>query len=81
VLVRGRALVLDVIGASIWAAALVAAHSGLGQIMAADVPRDAARGAIAGAVLAVVLAVAAAGAGVVSPPDDEESFNPRMAMP
>jgi hypothetical protein len=81
VLVRGRALILDVIGASIWAAALVAAHSGLGQIMSADVPLDTARGAIAGAVLAVVLAVAAAGAGVVSPPDDEENFTPRMATP
>lgn len=79
VLVRGRALVLDVIGAGIWAAGLIAAHGALGQLMAADVPLDTARGAIAGGLLAVVLAVAAAGAGLVSPPDDEESFSPRMA--
>ena len=81
VLVRGRALALDVIGASIWAAGLVAAHSAVGQLMAPDVPLDTARGAIAGAVLAVVLAVAAAGAGLVSPPEDEETFSPRMATP
>jgi hypothetical protein len=79
VLVRGRALPLDVIGASIWAAGLVAAHSALAQLMAPDVPLDAARGLIAGAVLGVVVAVAAAGAGLVSPPPDEESFSPRMA--
>jgi len=81
VLVRGRALVLDVIGAGIWAAGLIAAHSALGQLMGADVPLDTARGAIAGGLLAAVLAVAAAGAGLVSPPDDEESFSPRMATP
>jgi hypothetical protein len=47
--------------------------------MAPDVPLDTARGVIAGAVLAVVVAVAAAGAGLVSPPQDEESLSPRMA--
>jgi hypothetical protein len=70
-----------VIGAGIWAAGLIAAHSALGQLMGADVPLDTARGAIAGGLLAAVLAVAAAGAGLVSPPDDEESFSPRMATP
>src|SRR4051794_6113074 len=81
VLVRGRALVLDVLGAGIWAAGLIAAHGALGQIMAPDVPLDTARGAIAGGLLAAVLAVAAAGAGLVSPPDDEEIVSPRMATP
>src|SRR3954470_5547258 len=81
VLVRGRALVLDVLGAGIWAAGLIAAHGALGQIVAPDVPLDTARGAIAGGLLAAVLAVAAAGAGLVSPPDDEEIVSPRMATP
>ena len=78
-LVRGRALVLDILGASIWAVALIAAHSGLAQVMAGDVPLNDARGAVAGAVLGVLVAVAAAGLGVVSPPRDEESVPPRMA--
>ena len=81
VLVRGRALILDIAGAAIWAAGLIAAHSALGQLIAPDVPLDTARGAILGGVLAAVLAVTAAGAGIVSPPDDEESFTPRMATP
>jgi hypothetical protein len=79
VLVRGRALVLDLIGAAIWAAGLIAAHGALGQFIAPDVPLDTARGIVAGAVLGVVLAVAAAGAGLVSPPADEETLTPRMA--
>jgi hypothetical protein len=81
-LVRGRALVLDVLGAALWAAGLVAAHGALGQFEAGDVPLDTARGIVAGAVLAVVLAVAAAGVGLVSPPDDEENLSPvGMATP
>jgi hypothetical protein len=81
-LVRGRALILDVLGAALWAGGLVAAHSALGQFESGDVPLDTARGAVAGAVLAVILAVAAAGAGLVSPPDDEENLSPvGMATP
>ena len=77
--VRGRALVLDIAGAAVWAVGLVAVHSGLARVMAGDVPLDDARGAVAGAVLGVLLAVAAAGAGLVSPPTDEETLPPRMA--
>jgi hypothetical protein len=76
VLVRGRALVLDVLGAGVWAAGLVAAHTVLAGLMAGDVPLNDARGAVAGGVLAVVVAVAAAGVGLVSPPRDEESLPP-----
>jgi hypothetical protein len=80
-LVRGRALVLDVLGAGVWAAGLIAAHSALAGAMAGDVPLNDARGAVAGGVLAVVVAVAAAGVGLVSPPRDEESLPPRIAGP
>jgi hypothetical protein len=78
-LVRGRALALDVLGAAVWAAGLVAAHSGLAQVMAGDAALSDARGVVAGAALGLVVAVAAAGAGLVSPPRDEESFPPRIA--
>jgi serine/threonine protein kinase len=81
VFVRGRALVLDILGAGVWAAGLIAAHSGLARLMAGDVPLNDARGAVAGALLAVVAAVVAAGAGLVSPPRDEGSFPPRIAGP
>jgi hypothetical protein len=73
VFVRGRALVLDILGAGVWAAGLIAAHSGLARLMEGDVPLNDARGAVAGALLAVVAAVVAAGAGLVSPPADEET--------
>jgi hypothetical protein len=75
--VRGASLVLDLLGASAWAAGLVAAHFGLAQIMGSG---DA-RGALAGGILAGVVAVAAAGAGIVSRPAEEESLPPRMATP
>jgi hypothetical protein len=80
-LVRGRALALDIMAAALWAAGLVAAHSGLAQLMAGDVPLNDARGAVPGAVLAMVVVVAAAGVGLVSPPREEESFPPRIAGP
>jgi eukaryotic-like serine/threonine-protein kinase len=48
--VRGRVLVLDLVGAGVWAAGLTAASAGLGQP----------RGAVAGPVLAAVIAVAVA---------------------
>ena len=76
--VRGRALLLDILGAGVWAAGLIAAHSALGGVMASDVPLEQPRGLVAGALLAVVVAVAAAGAGLVSPPEPEERLAPRM---
>jgi serine/threonine protein kinase len=81
IFVRGRALVLDILGACVWAAGLIAAHTGLARLMAGDVPLADARGLVAGALLAVVAAVVAAGAGLVSPPRDEENFPPRIAGP
>ena len=47
--VRGRWLALDVAGAGLCAAALIAAHMALGDALAADVALDHARGAVAGA--------------------------------
>jgi hypothetical protein len=75
--VRGTSLVLDVLGASVWASGLTAAHLGLVEVMDAD-----ARGALAGGVLALVAAVAAAGAGLVGrPAEEEDELPPRMATP
>jgi eukaryotic-like serine/threonine-protein kinase len=56
--VRGRSLLRDLVGAGVWAAALVTAHSGLGDLLAASARLGDARGAVAGAVLggAAVLA-------------------------
>ena len=76
--VRGRALVLDVLGAAVWAAGLVAAHIALAGVRPGDA-LDEPRSMIAAALLAVVVAVAAAGAGLVSPPGAEENLSPRMA--
>jgi eukaryotic-like serine/threonine-protein kinase len=57
--VRGRWIVLDLIGAGLWTAGLIAAQIALGDVLAADVALDQARGAVAGAVVAalVVLSV------------------------
>ena len=77
-LVRGRALILDVLGAAIWAAGLVVAHSAMAGVRPSDALVDEPRGLIAGALLALVVAVAAAGAGLVSPPDPEEKLDPRI---
>jgi hypothetical protein len=79
--VRGRALVLDIIGAAVWAAGLAAAHVALADVIAPDVPLDEPRGLIAGTILAAIVAVAAAGAGLISPPDPEEDLAPRIATP
>jgi eukaryotic-like serine/threonine-protein kinase len=57
--VRGRWIVLDLIGAGLWTAGLIAAQVALGDVLAADVALEQARGAVAGAVVAalVVLSV------------------------
>jgi eukaryotic-like serine/threonine-protein kinase len=75
-LVTGRSLNLDLLGAFIWAAALVAAHKGIAALLAAGE----ARGLAAGVVLAVVAAVGGAAAGLRRPAPDDEAV-PRMAVP
>ena len=56
--VRGRWLAVDVAGAALWAAGLVAAHAALGDMLAATTALDQARGALAGAIGAGVVVVA-----------------------
>jgi eukaryotic-like serine/threonine-protein kinase len=55
--VRGRWLAVDLLGAGLCAAALVAAHVGLGDALAADVALDHARGAVAGSITAALVVV------------------------
>jgi hypothetical protein len=55
VLVRGRRLALDALGAGLWAAALYAAMRGVERLVGPGAPE---RGALAGAVVAAALAVA-----------------------
>jgi eukaryotic-like serine/threonine-protein kinase len=57
--VRGRWLAVDLVGAFLWAAGLIAAHTALGDVLAATTALDEARGVVAGSVGAalVVLAV------------------------
>jgi eukaryotic-like serine/threonine-protein kinase len=57
--VRGRWLGVDLLGAGLCAAALVAAHVALGDVLAADVALDHARGGVAGSVGAALVVVAA----------------------
>jgi eukaryotic-like serine/threonine-protein kinase len=57
--VRGRWLAVDLLGAALCAAALVAAHAALGDALAADVALDQARGAVAGGIVAALVVVAA----------------------
>jgi eukaryotic-like serine/threonine-protein kinase len=54
--IRGRWIVLDVIGAGLWTAGLIAAHFAVGDMLAGDVPLEQARGAVAGAVGAAIVA-------------------------
>jgi hypothetical protein len=56
--VRGRWLMVDLLGAGLWAAGLVAAHAALGDMLAATTALDQARGAAAGAIGAGLIAVA-----------------------
>jgi eukaryotic-like serine/threonine-protein kinase len=75
--VRGRALVLDLVGAGAWAAAIVVAHRGTDDLLAASTARGDARGAAAGAVLGACLAVAGArSAGFRRMAPDERSAEP-----
>jgi hypothetical protein len=55
--VRGRWLVVDLLGAGLCAAALIAAHVALGDALAADVVLDHARGAVAGSIAAALVAI------------------------
>ena len=55
--VRGRWLVVDLLGSGLCAAALVAAHVALGDALAADVALDHARGAVAGSVAAALVVI------------------------
>jgi eukaryotic-like serine/threonine-protein kinase len=57
--VRGRWLAVDLVGAFLWAAGLIAAHTALGDMLAATTALDEARGVVAGSIGAalVVLAV------------------------
>jgi hypothetical protein len=57
--VRGRFLALDLIGAAAWAAGLIAAQMALGDLLAATTALEQARGAVAGAVVGAILYVAA----------------------
>ena len=54
-LIRGRWLAIDILGAALCAAALIAAHVALGDALAADVALDQARGAVAGGIAAALL--------------------------
>jgi hypothetical protein len=56
--IRGRWLVVDIVGAVLCAAALIAAHAALGDVLAAEVALSHARGAVAGSVAAALLALA-----------------------
>jgi len=56
--VRGRWLMVDLLGAGLWAAGLVAAHAALGDMLAATTALDQARGAAAGAIGAGLIVVA-----------------------
>jgi hypothetical protein len=55
--VRGRWLAVDLVGAGLWVVGLVVASMALGDALAADVARDSARGALAGSLLAAIVAL------------------------
>jgi eukaryotic-like serine/threonine-protein kinase len=54
---RGRWLALDLVGAGVWAAGLVALHFALGDLLAASTALDSARGGAAGPAFAALVAV------------------------
>jgi hypothetical protein len=56
--VRGRWLAVDLAGAALWAAGLIAAHAALGDMLAATTALGEPRGAVAGAIGAALLVVA-----------------------
>ncbi|HEU0023437.1 MAG TPA: hypothetical protein VFQ12_02320, partial [Thermoleophilaceae bacterium] len=57
-LLRGRWLAADLLGAGIWAAALMVALAAVGDLAAGEAALDQARGAVAGALVGAVVAVA-----------------------
>ena len=67
--VRGRNLVLDVLAATVWAAGLVAAHQGIAELAASDIPLDMARGGAAGPAIGAAVAVAVVWSGLRPRPD------------
>jgi eukaryotic-like serine/threonine-protein kinase len=64
VVVRGRSLTLDLLGAILWTAALIAGHQAIGRVLSDGGQAADAHGLAAGAVLAAVALVAAAGSGL-----------------
>jgi hypothetical protein len=76
--VGGRSLTLDLLGAIVWTAALIAGHQSIGRVLAAGGQHADARGLAVGALLAAVAAVAAAGSGIWHPPRLAPGV-PRMA--
>jgi hypothetical protein len=58
--VRGRWVAVDLVGAGIWAAGLLIAHAALADMLAATTALDEARGALAGAIGAALVGVAVA---------------------
>jgi hypothetical protein len=65
--VRGRWLAVDLLGAALWTAGLIAAHVALGDLLAATTALDEARGLAAGSVGAAVVALAVS---QMAPPAD-----------
>ena len=55
--VRGRWLAVDLLGAGACAAGLIAAHAALGDALAADVALDRARGGVAGCIAAALVVI------------------------
>jgi hypothetical protein len=55
--VRGRWLAVDLLGAGACAAALIAAHAALGDALAADLALDHARGGVAGCIAAALVVI------------------------
>jgi eukaryotic-like serine/threonine-protein kinase len=62
VMVRGRSAGMDVVGAVLWAVALILSHEWLSDLLVGVVPAPGPRGAVAGAVLGAVVAFVAAAA-------------------
>ncbi|MEA2440490.1 MAG: eukaryotic-like serine/threonine-protein kinase [Thermoleophilaceae bacterium] len=78
VVVRARSLTLDLLGAVLWTAGLVAAHQAIGRVLLESGQRADARGLAAGGLLAAVAVVAAAGSGLWQPSRARAGV-PRMA--
>jgi hypothetical protein len=70
VVIRGRSLPLDAVAAVFWAAGLVAAHQGIAELAASDVPLSEPRGAAAGAAIGAFAALAVVWSGLRPDPGD-----------